>query len=275
MGLPDEQCRAIEGDIKTRSRWYYSGAAENSGRIWTSLGTWVKHAFAWIQVTAKAAMGDYLTSVDDVNRWVDLMLASGFQVLGLGDDSIAGHDSGQAESIVIAEGLLENTGRYMGHEYEVNHPVDWDHASYLSAIPWQVGLNKRVLGPNPVRGLAKTFIAKDAAMPVDRMPNYILGIARGFKHYAWVPMLSHICASVENDERVSRFGRDGENPYRVQLRNPTDVDMAYVEQHFLNLFGTLPSEFDWMAKVDWTVPGKRYTSLAFNRMAESCGFDVV
>lgn len=161
-------------------------------------------------------------------------------VMQLGDDNVI------FAKDVVAFNLprLVEFAAAMGHKLEAIHRPDPDFAEYCSQRFWKIG-DTYVLGPKPGRVLAKTFICHDASLSTEDMPEYCRGVAAGFQHYTWIPVLSIVVQKLLGmpTGRISRnvqaaLARMREEQYhKITLRTQLDVDLSAVYSQFLKIYG--------------------------------------
>jgi hypothetical protein len=123
----------------------------------------------------------------------------------------------------------------------------YDRLTFCSALFWDIG-GSRVLGPKPFRQLAKTFVPTNftrklrpsqVAEVSDLLMAHAAGVALGFKHYKWVPVLGEVCQEILSRWAPAKVSED--NPYRILLNKPVEVDRASVLRHFENRYGLHPN----------------------------------
>jgi len=82
-----------------------------------------------------------------------------------------------------------------GHKLELVHRGDdqeaYDATEFCSSLFWDVG-ESRVLGPKPFRVLAKAFMPTEM-LTSTKLMGHIRGVANGFKHYSFIPVLGWVC----------------------------------------------------------------------------------
>lgn len=120
---------------------------------------------------------------------------------------------------------------------------EYDYLEYCSMWFWNVG-NTRVLGPKPYRVLAKTFMPH-RIIKEDELISYMVGIAVGFKHFSWVPVLGKFCLHLIEANPDVKGTYVCDNPYKVVLKTEIkDVDQHCVDTQFERLYGFHPSVED-------------------------------
>jgi len=133
-----------------------------------------------------------------------------------------------------------------GHKLEMVErlPNAYDFLEYCSMRFWDTGFS-RVLGPKPFRTLSKTFMPH-RQMDASEVMGHMKGVAVGFKHYSWIPVLGQFCRRLIRDVTADpRYVH--ENPYKVMLRQSIDVEQQAVERQFLRIYGvTAYDACQWM-----------------------------
>ena len=253
LGLPQELTWYARADIDTQGPDYRSGAAENSGRIWTSIDTWLKHALVYVQYQFWNVNGKDAEWTDETRDALNKSMARNeFLSIGLGDDALAGTAKRADKALLVRAAAVH------GHKYTVADVYDWDLVTYCSSRPYRVGGGRRVFAPSPFRMAAKTFIAKDSQLRAKDMPGYIKGIFQGTKHYSWLPVLSDMAHGVKS-KADCKYGRDNGNPYKMQLtRTVAEVDPLEVSEFFFKVYGYHPDCFRYLRKIDFSRPGIQY-----------------
>lgn len=170
-----------------------------------------------------------------------------FAVMQLGDDNILFVRDIQEWD--LPRFVLHCTS--MGHKLEAVYRPDPEFAEYCSMRFWNVG-STYVLGPKPGRVLAKTFVCHDSSLTHEDMPAYCNGIAVGFKHYRWIPVLGGVVDSImrqsvkhtkKTQMAVSKAA--GSNPYKILLREElTEVDPDSVYRQFEKIYGFDPKPLE-------------------------------
>jgi hypothetical protein len=160
-------------------------------------------------------------------------------VMQLGDDNVIFAKDIEAFNLP----RLVEFAAAMGHKLEAIHRPDPDFAEYCSQRFWRIG-DTYVLGPKPGRVLAKTFVCHDASLSAEDMPEYCRGVAVGFQHYTWVPVLSKIVEkmlsmparkqSANVREALNRM--QNEQFHKINLRTELDVDLSSVYTQFAKIY---------------------------------------
>jgi hypothetical protein len=161
---------------------------------------------------------------------------SDYFVIQLGDDNLI------FTKVEIDSNQLVRHCEKAGHKLELvergNDRAAYDATEFCSSIFWDIG-EHRVLGPKVARALAKSFQPHTRInVPIE---HHIAGVARGYKHYNWVPVLGHYCTSVlKNYPNAPKILDD--NPYKMRLDVPIDVDPAAVERFFIDRYNLDPAD---------------------------------
>jgi len=288
--------RDIAGKGKTPAGYAYKdGPSEKSGRPTTSVGHTCRFFFVWAVVFAlerwiddTGAAGDELGDIDAlIQQWladVDAhhgadwnyhvtdkgvpVLGSGDGLIQLGDDSVAARAGG------FHKALIAHVFQIWGYDVKakVHANADAHNVRYCSSVFMQVTADSYVLTPDPFRVLAKTFLGIDRRLPLALIPNLIMGIAKSFKHYRWMPVLSIVIDNIlSREESVKAYVPKDDNPHRIMLREEIVVDPLYVHASFVKIFGVPPSTFDHIDAHDWLTPGVVVVDDALDEMLVSLG----
>jgi len=151
-------------------------------------------------------------------------------VMQLGDDNII------FTKKKVAVGPFVEKALDFGHKLEMVYrsPEEYDFLEFCSQRFYDIG-DTRVLGPKIGRVLAKTFIST-IKVPNDDMKAYVTGIAKGFKHYGWLPILGPLCRQIIEHGHESYSCVNG-NPYKICLRRDLDVDPQAVATMIERVYG--------------------------------------
>jgi len=165
--------------------------------------------------------------------------------------------------------------KHLGHKLEAVHRPDPDYAEFCSQRFWNIG-SQYVLGPKPGRVLSKSFICHDTALRSEDMPGYITGIARGFKHYNWIPVLGTFCANlITKNAPLTRRAESSlaraANPYKVFLRSELTIDKGSVHAQFSKIYGFDPNVIEATIQDMKIVTGKAWYNESLRHMAQVDG----
>jgi hypothetical protein len=124
-----------------------------------------------------------------------------------------------------------------GHklEYAQVQPHEYDRLEFCSGRFWNVG-GTRVLGPKPGRVLAKSFMPHVKLAPSGVL-NHMVGVAKGYKHYMWVPGVGEVCQNIiRTHKNVKGQIYGNENPYKLKLRSDVEVNQCAVDNMFTTVY---------------------------------------
>lgn len=246
-GLPLRTCKLIEQQVFTKGksgngfRFTVKGKF-SSGVNNTSFGNTIR---GWIIIAGFFASIGY-------TRYV---------VMQLGDDNVIFTEDDEWELDDLIAYALK-----LGHKLEgVAHGNDkraYDTLSYCSQIFWDVGVHegaiRRVMGPKPFRCLGKSFMARKR-MHNDELQLHVKGIAEGYKHYDFVPVLNQVCARLRAKIKGSAKQYVDDNPHKVVLNSfVPDVDQDAVNAQFEYLYGMSPYDFDYLRDVPFEKMGRTW-----------------
>lgn len=151
------------------------------------------------------------------------------KVLQLGDDNIYISNKPLNLNSIIAD------AKNFGHVLKIKE-TDVDHLEYCSSYFWNIG-DTRVLGPKIGRFLSKGLVPH-APLPKEEVLSHAKGVAVGYKHYMWLPILGDICRIYASMDDVGTKSFIDPNPHKIQLKQAiVDIDMDAVNQHFETLYG--------------------------------------
>lgn len=181
------------------------------------------------------------------------LVANSDMGIQLGDDNVI------ATEKPTDEGLMREVYRLAGQELEVKQftPDEYDKVSFCSSWFYPDANGQRVMAPKPFRTILKTCISTDAALRLEDVLGYMVGIARGFKNYYWIPVLGRIFEGLatRHADVVTVKIRGSENPYKARLSRDIEFDPARLAAFFQNVYGMPLSKFDYLSKIDFGQPG--------------------
>lgn len=266
---------------------FQDGPAEGSGRPDTSYGTSIRIFFIWATYLHfhywTGLTDEDLTSMNAAEKFIrfrellngpvpnptieaaEASVINGTdKVIQLGDDSVMGQRDKPSEDLINA--VFEAAG----HEpkTKAHDPSAYDDLTYCSSRFFRIGGGRRVLANMPFRTLHKTFISTDNALKESDMPGYIAGIARGYKHFYWLPVLGTIMQTIVNKADAakieSKVSRTSVNPYKVTMTEDIEIDPMEVADYFYCVYGMDITTFSYVSSVDWMKTGVEW-NLPFMR----------
>lgn len=214
-----DQTNKTKGRTRNRVRYEYKGK-RNSGGINTTFGNTISGMAIYSGVCTTLGL--------DMSKQL---------LMQFGDDLII-----FSESEIDVAAYCAEVAKF-GHKLEMSHitPDDYDHLEFCSQYFWDIGTT-RCLGPKPGKVLTKTFCST-ITYSDDELAEYMRGIAAGFKHYHWIPILGAFCEGLLSVPGKVATYKDP-NPYKIQLTREIDVDTSAVERHFSLLYGLDPGEIN-------------------------------
>lgn len=261
---------------------FKDGPAEGSGRPDTSYGTSLRiffiwctylHFYYWTELTTedlseydddtKFAYFRILLNGPTPNPEIDAarlaFLNGSDKIIQLGDDSVLGQKGQPSAS------LIDCVFRAAGHEpkTKVHDASSFDDVTFCSSRFWRVGGGRRILGNMPFRTLHKTFISTDNALRQKDMPGYIAGIARGYKHFLWLPVLGTVMQTIvtkaDKESIETKTSRASVNPYKITMSNVDyEIDKGEVASHFFAVYNIDIETFNYVEDVAWLKPGTEW-----------------
>lgn len=183
-------------------------------------------------------------------HWLITNVDMGIQ---LGDDNVLGTE------LPTEEGLMREVYRLAGQDLEVKKftPDEYDKVSFCSSWFYPDANGQRVMAPKPFRTALKTCISTDAALREEDVLGYMVGIARGFKNYYWIPVIGRIFEGIaaRHTDVVAVKIRGSDNPYKVRLSRDIEFDPTRLAAFFQNVYGMPLSNFDYLSRLDFGQPG--------------------
>jgi len=157
---------------------------------------------------------------------------------GMGDDEVEfsaminGDDNVLATAYPINHRQLAYKCEDLGHDMEVIPRPDVDLLEYCSARFWRYRPGSRVLGPKIGRVLAKAFMPH-RTLSSKQLRAHIIGVARGYYHYRWLPGLDVVLRKLG----VTSYSSSHVLEFKSSLKQELEVDMTEVEDMFQNVYG--------------------------------------
>jgi len=270
---------------------FKAGPSEPSGRPDTSWGTSLRLIFidlvfgAWtnwreeqgiVDVDPDALRDDLLQFIEharhpgNFDRVIQAFKVNPTYGVRLGDDNVMGRlGQPQKEVVEMVYGLA-------GHVavVKVFKPTEYNKVTFCSSLFWDVGGGRRVLDRFPFRTLSKTFMNSDPALRSQDMPGFVAGVARGFKHSYWVPVLGDVCRILADTTVASRVDKRAAAgaKYKYSTNTVEDIDQDALEAHFLDFYGVDVSTFAYLKDVPWHQTGVIFNLPAFRDMLAIEGF---
>lgn len=160
-------------------------------------------------------------------------------IIQLGDDNVIF----SRRKLNVAE-IIKRCEK-LGHKLEMvergNTQDSYDQLEFCSQIFWDVG-TQRVLAFKPFRTLAKTFLP-NIDLKESHIMGHIAGVAAGYRHYFWVPVLGEVCRNFLRRNYVGRVWSDW-NPHKMAAGElMVEVDELSVRRHFIAKYSHTPEEF--------------------------------
>lgn len=194
--------------------------------------------------------------------------AHDYVVIQLGDDNV----------IITSRPLDEE--RYCKFMFDAGHDLKLifrgrgtagvDDTEFCSCLFWPIG-EQRILGPKVGRALAKSWMPSKT---INNLRKHAYGIAIGYQHYWWIPVLGYICRRIVSSNPYGRPVRDA-NPYKMMLNEPIFVDKSIVEAYFMRRYLHSPDVYESVFEdLDWSQPTAVDDNI-FTHMLEIDGVSVV
>lgn len=270
---------------------FSAGPSEPSGRPDTSWGTSLRLIFidlvfgAWTNWREEQGNVDVETGAlrRDLMRFIEHSRAPGmfaamvaaFKIsptygVRLGDDNVMGRlGEPQKEVVEMAYAMA-------GHVavVKVFKPSEYNKVTFCSSLFWDIGNGRRVLDRFPFRTLSKTFMNSDPALRTQDMPGFVAGVARGFKHSYWVPLLGDVCKILADTTIASRVDKRAAATakYKYCANTVENIDQDALEAHFLDFYGVEISTFAYLKDVPWHQTGVVFNLPGFREMLAIEGF---
>jgi len=137
---------------------------------------------------------------------------------------------------------------------------DYDSLEFNGGTFPRIGGGQRVWAPYIGKMCAKLFMPRQRNMTTAELENHIYGVAAGMKHYAFLPILGPILASIlTNGRTAATIERD---EYKCSLRDGIEVDREEVYDYYNTRYGVDVGVYDFLRQLPfhkpnraWTVPG--------------------
>lgn len=209
----------------------------------------------------KTPEGAFQLFIDHKSQWLGFFANA--QCLEYQLNTQLGDDSkflGRALDIEVHQFV----GRMLGMVFEdVNHGNDrdaYDSLSYCSSFFVDVG-PQRVMCPKIFRTLAKTFMPHDTALPRRLVPNYLKGVALGLRHLEFLPVLGPILRQLQTIGGAPRLEVRGPADWAHKKSFDVHIEPEAVSAWFERKYGHPVEYFDYLAHIDFRVPGRLYRDL--------------
>jgi hypothetical protein len=196
-----------------------------------------------------------------------MKLEKDWAMIVLGDDNIIFTKKRLNVDDLVAHCVM------MGHKLEIveRSPTEYDFLEFCSQRLWATGYG-RILGPKPGRVLAKAFMPHRILSTDKEISEHMVGVAKGFKHYNWVPGVGDFSQKVLRDNPTLQGKYVNDNPYKILLKEACVVDPEAVEQMFFRVYGFDVSLLrDDILALPKIVPGMDVSSSVFESICLTDG----
>lgn len=289
-GLDDETLEVLAHDDSGAGRTtqgfkFTCGSSQMSGRPDTSWGTSIRLTFvdfvygAWKNY--RLSYGHNASLISSWNKFYKwARTVKGFDSLieeykrnptrgiRLGDDGAMAHAEEPDPTVI------DFVYTRAGHEASIKiwAPDQYDHLTFCSSPFWDIGNGRRCMGNFPFHTLSKTWMNSDNTILQQDLPGFMRGVAMGFKHSTWIPVLGTVVMQLASIKADVRNDRQYIESLQYKIRNTSavlDVDPSSVARHFEAIYGVPPSFFDYLREVDFTIPNSAWNLPGF-REALAC-----
>lgn len=151
-----------------------------------------------------------------------------------------------------------------GHDIKsvMRTPLEYDFITYCSARACDIG-NGRLMVPMIGRMPAKSFICTKPLPKNVTLLMHCQEIATGMLYYHWLPVLGSIVNQLARTDLYKHYMDD--NPYKVMLRSPVDVDIEAVDDWFEKVYGISSTVVrEYCDSIDWSQMGVGHLSYIFD-----------